>query len=331
MGTSDVHTLATEILAVVMQHQRLDSQAVCAGRPRPCSSCAQAQLARTAGFVARGEPVEFVLPGFPAKSPNPRKVLGPAPDMAERLSLDFLARLCDRIAELYPPGGRIIICSDGRLFTHVVDFSDADVTLYQTEMKALIQDMDGAPLDLFHLGQHFPGHDYESMRGMLVARYAEDIETVERNVRADEDSLRKYLGLTRFLFEDMLTPDYRGSRRTLQKRARNAAYHLLQRSDAWSNLIAERFPHAVRLSIHPQPCGSAKLGIHMMDTTDDNWLTPWHATAVELGDDRWVLMKREEAEALDAELVHIGGQPSHFRTKQAVSAVAARSESHLVG
>jgi pyoverdine/dityrosine biosynthesis protein Dit1 len=330
MGTSDARTLATDILAVVMQHQRLDNQAACAGRPRPCEWCVEAHVARTAHFVARGEPVEFVLPGFPAKSPNPRKVLGVGPDMAERLSLDFLARLCDRISMLYPPGGRIVICSDGRLFTHVVNFTDADVTLYQSEIQALIDDMDGTSLDLFHLGQHFPGHEYESMRAMLVSRYAEDIEKVEQNVRADDDSLRKYLGLTRFLLEDMLTPDYRGSRRALQKRARHAAYHLLQRSDAWSNLLAERFPHAVRLSIHPQPCGSAKLGIHLMDAAKDNWLTPWHGTAVEVDDERWVLMKREQAEALDVELVHIAGQPSHYRSKEPVSAIAARSESRLV-
>ena len=74
--------------------------------------------------------------------------------------------------------------------------------------------------------------------------------------------------------------------------------------------MSRRFPDAVRLSIHPQACSFEKIGIHMMETAD-NWLTPWHGVAVNLGG-RFVLMKRSQAEELRATLVWRDGVPSHY-------------------
>ena len=70
------------------------------------------------------------------------------------------------------------------------------------------------------------------------------------------------------------------------------------------------FPTALRLSIHPQPAHAEKIGIHLVETLD-NWLTPWHATAVKSGG-RYVLMKRYHAERMNASLVWGGLRPSHF-------------------
>jgi L-tyrosine isonitrile synthase len=60
----------------------------------------------------------------------------------------------------------------------------------------------------------------------------------------------------------------------------------------------------------PSRAGAAKLGIRLLDTPD-NWLTPWHGTAVEVGGE-FVLMKRHQAEAMGAELVYVDGRPSHY-------------------
>ena len=73
---------------------------------------------------------------------------------------------------------------------------------------------------------------------------------------------------------------------------------MIRRSDAWGALVAEAFPDAVRLSIHPQPEVSEKIGVHLVDT-EDAWLTPWHACAV-LTPDGARLMKRADAEAAGA-------------------------------
>lgn len=65
-------------------------------------------------FVAAGTRVEACLPAFPFKSANRvYKVLGTLPDKAEELALERLNDMCRRIQEVYPPGARVTIISDG--------------------------------------------------------------------------------------------------------------------------------------------------------------------------------------------------------------------------
>jgi pyoverdine/dityrosine biosynthesis protein Dit1 len=82
------------------------------------------------------------------------------------------------------------------------------------------------------------------------------------------------------------------------------------RSRAWGRLLASTFPHAVRLSIHPQAAVSDKIGIHLLPT-QDAWLTPWHGVAL-LDRERFRLVKRAEAEELGAAPVDVDGRPSHY-------------------
>lgn len=166
------------------------------------------------------------------------------------------------------------------------------------------------PLHLFSLDGEYRGRTYGMMRDELMTRYGEDIDALKRQVRAGGDLLTLYRGLTRFLVEDADGVDQDKSPDAPQRECRERAYGVMQRSRAWARLITERFPEAVRLSIHPQPCGSAKLGIRLLDSPD-NWMTPWHGTAVEVAG-RLVLMKRYQAQALGADLVYRRGMPSHY-------------------
>lgn len=300
--------ISVNILTVLMRHQRLARDVMCTSRP--CDRCISAHHERVARSVSRNAPVDFVLPGFPGKSPNKSKVIGIAPDKAEQLSLEFLRELCDQIQQIYTPGARIIICSDGHVFGDLVHISDSDTSSYQAELRVLIENAGQGSLHLFGLDGEHGGRTYGMMREALMARYGEDIDALKRQVRAGGDLLTLYRGLTRFLVEDTDGVGHEKSRAALQRECRERAYGVMQRSRAWGRLIAERFPEAVRLSIHPQPCGSAKLGIQLLDSAD-NWITPWHGTAVEVAG-RFVLMKRYQAEALGADLVYRHGKPSHY-------------------
>lgn len=56
-------------------------------------------------FVSNGMPVDFVLPGFPCKSPNTKdKVLGELPDKAEEVAIDNIDRIVQEIQDVYPTG-----------------------------------------------------------------------------------------------------------------------------------------------------------------------------------------------------------------------------------
>lgn len=65
-------------------------------------------------FVTAGRQVEACLSSFPFKSANKvYKVLGTLPDKAEELALERLNYMCIRIQDVYRPGAKVTIVSDG--------------------------------------------------------------------------------------------------------------------------------------------------------------------------------------------------------------------------
>src|SRR5688500_13454019 len=242
---STYRDLATDILGLVMRHRRVPKDTEACAHHR-CPACAAQYLDRVTGAIRRNEPIVFVLPAFPGKSPNPAKVLGPRPDMAERQSLAFLNTLCRRIKGIYAPGARIVLCSDGRVFSDVVGIQDGDITTYQQDLDALIAELGADNLATFNLDDVFNGCSFEAMRTRLMAEYGEPIEVLQAAVRAGGEARRLYCGITRFLLEDAMRPNMTISKTALQKECRRRAYEVTQRSKAWDRLLAECFPDAVR-------------------------------------------------------------------------------------
>lgn len=310
---------AKRILGEVMSYRRVRKHGDACGDLQ-CELCSSLHLPKIAFAIQRNQPVPFVLPAFPGKSPNPEKVLGPFPDLAERLSLHFLGSLCERIKKYYPPGIKIILCSDGRVFSDVVGMQEANVTAYQEELETLIDEMSLSDILTFNLDDVYERLSFSQMRDELMSRHGNSIESLKLKVRngaepsaspEEQEANGMYCGIARFLFEDALHPGQTKSRTIIQKEARAKAYEVIRRSNAWSDLIAERFPQAVRLSIHPQSCGSKKLGIRLVG--NEYWMTPWHGVAVETKTG-FVLLKRSEAERLSARLVYSpDGRPSHYQ------------------
>lgn len=90
---------------------------------RPHETC-PAELEGRLGFLsqiyrkvkARAQ-IRMCLPAFPFKSPNTRdKVLSRLPDKAEEFSLANLNGLCSAIKDLYEPGAKLTIISDGLVY-----------------------------------------------------------------------------------------------------------------------------------------------------------------------------------------------------------------------
>lgn len=299
------------VLDLIMGHQRLllDPGGT---HGDSCEHCRAAQRDKIDGHVRAGRAIPMLLPAFPAKSPNPDKVLGHLPDLAEELSVAFLEALCVRVGEVHPPGAHLIICSDGRVFNDLVRIPDEHVSAYQRGMSDVLGRLGTAHISLYSLDDVFPGAEPVGMRRKLWADHAPDLEALRDEVRGGGPMLGLYRGITRFLYEDAKIPGFRGSNATLQRESRRRAYEVIGRSQAWGNLLAAIHPDAVRLSIHPQPCGHEKFGIFLQDAGDeDRWLTPWHAVAVE-DRGRFRLMKHRAAKEAGGRLVLRDGRPSHY-------------------
>lgn len=305
-----VNELSISVLGRLFQHRRLQPGAgACA--ENPCEQCLALHLPKVRRFVGAGEPIHFLLPAFPAKSPNPKKVLGRLPDMAEELALGFLQQVCDEISELYPPGARITICSDGRVFSDLVGVSDEDVTDYGVEIDSLRTRLNLTSLALFSMEDLFEIDDNEKMREQLRLHYAETLPSIEDRIRAFEHHQMLFNGIQRFLFEDRVAIEIGKSRTQVRNECKARTYLVIQRSDAWGRLLSDCFPAALRLSIHPQGPHSEKIGI-LLGEAEDTWLTPWHGVAVR-NDGNFRLMRRHEAEALGARVVEHAGRPSYYQ------------------
>lgn len=311
--------IAKKILAEVMHFRRTPkSSDLC--NTQNCQRCALPHLSKIIVAVKNNEPVTFVLPGFPGKSPNLSKVLGHLPDYAEKLALRFLGKLCQQIKQYYLPGIKIILCSDGRVFSDIVGMQENHVTAYQIELDRLLLEMSLTDVTTFNLEDFYNSRDFSQMRDELMNQYGNSLAFIKQKIQAgktstansDEKSAnRMFCGIARFLFEDAIHPTQTKSRTTIQKESRVNAYEVIRRSNAWSALIAAYFPNAVRLSIHPQTCGSEKIGIRFIG--DEIWMTPWHGVAVETKSGP-ILLKRSEAERLGATLIDDAfGRPSHYQ------------------
>jgi L-tyrosine isonitrile synthase len=268
------------------------------------------QLAQLAPMVALEEPVVFTLPGFPCKSPNPAKVIDRFPDCGERLSLRFLEDLCRRIERIYAPGARMVICSDGHVFADLIGVPDPHVDAYGDALRNMIRDEGMTRIETWDLRHVFGSRTASEKRSLLDERYAADLEALRAQVTTDAETRRLYCGITKFMVED--TVAFEGSRSALQRQSREKAYRVIQRSRAWGNLVADRYPKSLRLSIHPQPRGSRKLGIRLLDI-DDAWMTPWHSVVLRHPDGRCELVPHHRAQQL-GRLVTVDGRPDHYVT-----------------
>jgi pyoverdine/dityrosine biosynthesis protein Dit1 len=258
-------------------------------------------------FVRAGAPLELVLPAFPAKSPNPQKVLGALPDLAEERALERLSELLDELTSVWPAGARLTICSDGHVFADAVGVRDEDVDAYR---DALLGSLDDPRIGWFDLETAFGEGDPATLRARLMTTYAEPEAALHARAEQSRTLAAQLDGIHRFLYEDEIAIHPELTKSQARKRTRARAYEVVRRSEAWGALVGAVFPSALRLSIHPQPDPSTKIGVNLLGVRDP-WLTPWHGVAV-VGRDGTSLMHREDAERAGARVALNGGRPSHL-------------------
>jgi pyoverdine/dityrosine biosynthesis protein Dit1 len=252
----------------------------------------------------------FILPAFPAKSPAKDKTNGELPDLGEVLALQNLNQLCIHLKEIHPAGARVIICSDGRVFSEVVKVSDESIDRYNDGIREIIADYDLKFLSVFTMEDIFPKRSPMELREILLDFYAADIEEIRELVLTNSNYRALFNGIHRFLIEDEKCMNSTDSKSAIQKETKLRAYELLRRSDAWSNLLNEHFGSELRLSIHPHPIGHEKFGIKLVPSSS-KWATPWHNVTVKIKN-QFELMHLKEALKLNAVLKYEKEKYAYF-------------------
>jgi L-tyrosine isonitrile synthase len=301
--------LAKQILELTFRFRRLaDPEDPCA--EQACADCFAVHEQRVLRYIAEGEPIHFLLPAFPAKSRNPGKVIGALPDLGERISVEFLQTFCELVSHAYEPGAKILICSDGHVFSDLLGIPDDDVTAYRDELQRIIDALGADSVGLYALDDAFGLDSYDEMRALLVSRYGIPLDDLREEVRTDLSARSMFNGMHRFMVEDHVPLSPGTSRSKISRECKELAYQMIQRSRAWGDLVGDIFPDSLRLSIHPQQAHAGKIGFHLIRTRD-NWLTPWHGVIVDDGTSL-TLVKRSQAESENASLIWRHGRPSHY-------------------
>lgn len=195
------------------------------GVPAPDDAAFAPHLAVVQAAITRGAPLTLVLPAFPAKAPNPHKVLGALPALAEELALRSLRTLVEELSEAHPV--ELLICSDGLVFADIVAVPDADILAYGAALDGLIA---GTSLRRFDLADAWGPVTPPEARARLLAEWAEPRDELEQRVRASPPLAALLDGLHRFLFEDRVVREPDRSRTQVRASAREDAWELLRRS-----------------------------------------------------------------------------------------------------
>ncbi|MGH1539691.1 MAG: L-tyrosine/L-tryptophan isonitrile synthase family protein [Arenicella sp.] len=313
-------SVSKDILEKIFEYRVLIDEDPCEKNNLNVSDQYTPHINKINSAVELEKPIVMILPAFPGKSPNRKKTLGAMPDLAEREALAKLHELCTSIKSIYPPGAKVLICSDGYCFADIVHISDEDILDYSNIIKSEIRDKYSETVGFFDLTDAFDHTtNFDLLREELMVLYAESMSVLKDKCKHDKFANAMFKGITRFLLEDYSGLSLYGSfsRNAIQQQAKKNAARVIQRSNAWSRLLENLYPEAVRLSIHPQFSVSEKIGIRLVES-HDNWLTPWHSVAIKLNE-KVVLAKRSDVDEEKYALVFKKGHPSHFELSRSAN------------
>ncbi|EHK96069.1 putative Spore wall maturation protein DIT1 [Glarea lozoyensis 74030] len=172
-------------------------------------------------FVKEGARIEMSLPAFPFKSANKvYKVLGFLPDKAEEIALARLDNMCRRIEEIYIPGAKVVLISDGLVYNDLLSISDRDTWLYGEALREMAAENGFTHIGFSRLRDlvdlelpetldeiHYVANATNFRRSVLN-RFGRDDLDVNSLIASDEDTRLTYQGYRRFLMSDLRETKY---------------------------------------------------------------------------------------------------------------------------
>ncbi|KUJ17584.1 uncharacterized protein LY89DRAFT_747245 [Mollisia scopiformis] len=242
--------------------------------------------------VDNNQHVPLVLPAFPWKSVNKvEKVLGALPDLGELLGLGRLNYLCGEIQEIYSPGAKVTVTSDGLVYNDLVGISDEEVYEYGAALRRMSEEQGYHNIDFFRIMNLLGITDQIVMtkeeylstcgqtREALVERFLDPTFIAAEAIEKDRDMNLTYCGYIKFLTKDLKhSPVTQGivGGHAYRRAVKQIAQEMITRGSAFASAIESAFPDHVRLSIH-RSSGRNKLSFPLVPQPNHFSMTPWHS------------------------------------------------------
>lgn len=260
--------------------------------------------------INNNQPIDFVMLGFPMKSPNSRdKVLGTKPDLAEEVAYKNFAKFDADIKKIYAPGTKISIASDGYVFNDIMGVEDKTVAEYE---EISLDMLGGAQVEWLNLKNFYTsGLSLQTLREKVIFDHGITEEVLQQRILLDPDVNALYKGMIRFLTLDLAIENFT-SNNQLQKKAKQVAREMMYRNEAYSKLVTSEFKDSIRLSMHPSQNNGAKYSFQLIPSPKA-WTSPWHCALAIDKDGQFETIHKKDAIAAGYELVHKDGQPYYFK------------------
>lgn len=258
--------------------------------------------------LSERDSIAFLLPAFPFKSQNiEKKCLGELPDKAEEIAMANISSLGAKLNATART--KIILALDGFTYADLVGIPSQSVIRYASAIDAMRPIRES--IELFDT--HKTSTEGEEVSKMLDQTYTPSLHEIRNRIERDPIFKDYYVGLKRFWEYDLSHGENTLGSKARWRKAAEIAIRMLARNIAYSKYLEEKFPHAIRLSIHASHGKSGRFHINLLpDTTDTAGGSPWHGVALQTADKKWRVVKREYAEQRGCLLVYENGRPSYY-------------------
>ena len=243
-------------------------------------------------LVSANKVIDFLLPGFPVKSPNiVAKVLGSRADFAEFLAIRCFIVTARKIQAIYVHGVTITVMSDYHTFDQYIGTTEEAYNVYHSDLKEMIR-MTGSD-DIIKIISLASFPEFENTISTNISTKLNDeygnssfLENFDQNVKSDSNLLERYKQMLKFMQKDQQT-NLPGSPRSRQTRKflKDLATGMMSQGIALDSFLKEQnyLSDYIRISIHHHHPKSGKFAIDLFKqhTVNDGILrTPWHHTVM---------------------------------------------------
>ncbi len=231
----------------------------------------------------RKKRLEFIMPAFPGKSPNPLSCFDSLPDNTEIIAINTIENFIDEINHIYPYGCKVNIVHDGHFFMKL------NITRTENELNKYIEAFRNITSNNIN---SITIYDLMKTTNIDIA-YKEFIDKYYTGIDMTytEENLSKEILFNKFEFKNMLCKNSI-SKNQFQLKAKHIAKESLKIKKAVAELIDESFPDNIRLSVHYQPSNSVKMGMKLIPNAINKG-TPWFYIIYKTKTDKIILGKKD--------------------------------------